>query len=171
MIAVVFVCMSLHVFGCETEMVNASVTADPAENVEAATSQVRALPTELRAISAPETAAMHPPPLRAKGDENASFTPQPGGTSTKPQGPTADWEASEEMTRTAAVDATIAGENFEADEAHNSHAPGLQNEGIALADLNRESSDSWTNQYETPEASASLNVSSVQTISTIPAVD
>jgi hypothetical protein len=146
MIAVVFVCMSLHVFGCETEMVNASVTADPAANVEAATSQV-ALRTELRA-------------------------PQPGGTFTKPQGPTADWEASEETTRTAAVDAIMAGEYFEADEAHASHAAGLGNEAIALADPNRsESSDSWTNQHQTPEASASLNVSSVQTLSTIPAVD
>src|SRR4051812_35782139 len=40
MIAVVLVCMSLHVFGCETEMVSAERVSDGAENVGAISYQV-----------------------------------------------------------------------------------------------------------------------------------
>src|SRR5438046_675124 len=121
MIAVVFVCMSLHVFGCETEVVNATARPDVLDKVEAPALQVGALAARPRPLSTPEQPSAWASSLTSStAGESASSPRHPqsaAAQSATVPGPSADWEPIEEMNRTAAVEGTRAAAYFEPDEA------------------------------------------------------
>jgi hypothetical protein len=169
MIAVVFVCMSLHVFGCETEMVNALQPGDP-ETVGAVAAQVTEFPSG--AMTAIAKTQPTPASLTA-ADRGESTTFVPRSTSLAhdvPPGLAADWESGEEMNHAAALINTAMVGSFELDQANTAEVTGLDSETATLA--KPEPSEpwvTWTDQGETAAAMALGGESS--STSAIPMVD
>ena len=107
MIAVVFVCMSLHVFGCETEIVKA---ADPIVNPAASRFEVPTAPvTNAVELTEEPTAGVsaNPRPVEPASTQDFAADQEPNRT-TVLNSETSEAEASQDEFRDAAVAATQA---------------------------------------------------------------